>query len=456
MSPMPRDPALDSTFALLREGYDFIWNRCRHFDSDLFETRIMGQRTVCIHGPEAARVFYDESKFQRTGALPRRVVTSLFGKHAIHTLDGDAHRARKAAFLGLMTPNSLSKLMDITADAWRGAIRGWEGGGSVVLFDEAQRVLTEAVCHWAGVPLRPREVRPLARDLGRMVDSFGGVGPRLWIGKLARMRRERWAATLIQQVRGGSLRAEPGSALDVMAHHREADGSLLSAKTAAVELLNVLRPTAAVAWYITFAALALHRYPQWRERIAHEPIGEGAGESADLFMQEVRRFYPFTPYLGARVRQPFQWRDCQFAQGTLVLLDVHGNDHDPRVWQDPEEFKPERFRNWSGSAFDFIPQGGGDHARGHRCPGEWITMHNITLAVHLLTRCITYEVAPEQDLSFDRSRLPTRPRSGFVVRDVRLIPGALESPAPRLPSPMAARAVAGNSATPSLMSAAPR
>lgn len=86
MANIPRDPALDGTLSILNEGYDYIWNRCRRLDSDLFQTRVMGMQTVCIHGRDAAKLFYSE-RFQRRRALPRRVVTSLFGKHAVHTLD---------------------------------------------------------------------------------------------------------------------------------------------------------------------------------------------------------------------------------------------------------------------------------------------------------------------------------------------------------------------------------
>ncbi len=149
MAQIPRDPAFDSTLFMLKEGYNFIWNRCRRFESDLFLTRIMGQQTVCIHGREAAELFYDESKLQRRLSLPRRVVTSLFGKNAIHTLDDQAHRHRKTAFLALMTPASLEGLMNEMAQQWRLAIRRWEQADSVVLFDEAQRVLTRSICAWA-------------------------------------------------------------------------------------------------------------------------------------------------------------------------------------------------------------------------------------------------------------------------------------------------------------------
>jgi fatty-acid peroxygenase len=440
MSSIPRDPALDSTLALFREGYEFIWNRCKRFQSELFQARFMGKPALCIHGRDAAQLFYDDSKLQRGGAVPRRIVTSLFGKHGIQTLDGSAHRHRKAAFLALMNATNLQRLMDETAQHWRRSIMEWEQSETVVLFDETQRLLTRAACAWAGVPLDAREVSRRARDFCQMVDAFGGAGPRLWKGKLARARAERWMEGVVQEARSSGLRAEPGTALQVMAALRAESGELLPARVAAVELLNVIRPTVAISWYISFAALALHQHPDSRLELAAETPGEAAEGYAHLFVQEVRRFYPFAPFLGARVRAPFAWRGHHFEPGTLVLLDVYGTHHDPQIWAAPEEFRPERFAGWNGDSFGFIAQGGGDPARGHRCAGEWITMHQLTLALHFLTRCVQYDVPP-QDLRFDLARMPTRPRSGFVMSGLRSTP-ALLGPTPRLPSAFAARQTA--------------
>src|SRR5438046_2236800 len=138
MPRMPRDRAFDATLAIVRDGYDFVWKRCRRLQTDAFRTRVMLRPAICLHGPDAARLFYDESKLKRHAALPRRVVTSLFGKRAVHTLDDGPHRARKAAFLALMSPEGLASLMEHTTHAWRSAVQRWEQATSVVLFDETQ------------------------------------------------------------------------------------------------------------------------------------------------------------------------------------------------------------------------------------------------------------------------------------------------------------------------------
>lgn len=67
---LQRDPAFDSTLAVVREGYRFIANRCRALRSDMFETRLLLQRATCISGEEAARIFYGSENFTRVGAIP--------------------------------------------------------------------------------------------------------------------------------------------------------------------------------------------------------------------------------------------------------------------------------------------------------------------------------------------------------------------------------------------------
>ena len=114
----------------------------------------------------------------------------------------------------------------------------------------------------------------------------------------------------------------------------------------------------------------------------------------------------------------FEWRGHRFAQGDWVLLALYGTDHDGRSWDDPDSFRPDRFRRWDGSPFNFIPQGGGDFHTGHRCPGEWITIELLKRAVRLLVTAMSYDVPP-QDLRIDLSRMPAIPNSGFAIANVR-------------------------------------
>ncbi len=410
---VPHDKSLDSSLALMQEGYLFIKNRVDRNRSDLFEARLLLQNGICISGEEAAKLFYDTERFQRHGAVPKRVQKTLFGENGIQSLDGDAHILRKLLFMSLMTPPQQKRLAELVTEQWQDSVGKWEDSKKVVLFDEAKNILCRIACHWAGVPLQKSEVKQRADDFTAMVYAFGAVGPRHWKGRRARTRAEEWIRKVIEDVRAGKLKVDEGSALYAMAFHKELDGSQLDTQMAAVELINVLRPIVAIATFITFAALALHEHPECKEKVQL-----GNSDYLEMFAQEVRRYYPFAPFLGAKVRKDFVWNQCEFKKGMLVLLDIYGTNHDSRLWENPNEFRPQRFKEWKGSLFDFIPQGGGDPAKGHRCPGEGITVEVMKASLDFLVNKIEFEV-PAQDLSYSLAKMPTLPESGFVMSNIR-------------------------------------
>ncbi|MCW3841825.1 cytochrome P450 [Micromonospora yasonensis] len=412
MSAIPTDRSPESTLAFLRAGYRFVGDRCDRYGSDIFQTRLLLEPTICLRGRPAAELFYDDDRFIRHGGMPMRGQRTLTGIGGVQGLDGGAHRARKAMLMSIMTPAGIRHLGQLVDDGWRARIPVWAERGPVVLYDEVGRILARAVCAWAGVPLAEADVARRTVDLQALIEAPAAVGPRHWRGVLARRRAERWLGELIGRVRTGALPAPEGSALRVVAAHHDEHGRPLPPRVAAVELLNILRPTVAVDRFVVFAALALHDHPGWREKL------RGDDAATESFVQEVRRYYPLFPVVAARVRRSFEWRGYAFPQGRRVLLDLYATNHHPELWPEPERFRPERFTGWRGDPFSLIPQGGGNHLTGHRCAGEWITIELMKRAVANLTGALSYQVPP-QDLALDLSRMPTLPPSGFLIDAVR-------------------------------------
>jgi fatty-acid peroxygenase len=191
---------------------------------------------------------------------------------------------------------------------------------------------------------------------------------------------------------------------------------LLDEQTAAVELLNIVRPTVAVAWFVSFATLALHQHPNWTERPA-SGRNESMDDDLEAFAREVRRLYPFALLLGARVERPFTWRGHRLPEGRLVLLDVYGTNHDPELWPDPEAFDPTRFVGVEPDPLAFVPHGGGDPATGHRCAGERVTVELLKGRRPGTRQPPLRRAHPGPALSAGPDPDPTR--SGFRIANVR-------------------------------------
>ncbi|XP_023535452.1 cytochrome P450 CYP82D47-like [Cucurbita pepo subsp. pepo] len=114
-------------------------------------------------------------------------------------------------------------------------------------------------------------------------------------------------------------------------------------------------------------------------------------------IKETLRLYPAGPLSGAReVTQDCTIGGYNVAAGTYLITNIWKIQRDPRIWQEPSEFKPERFlsshkhMDVKGQHFELSPFGYGRRA----CPGQGISllMTPLVLAslIHsfqLRTRC---------------------------------------------------------------------
>jgi fatty-acid peroxygenase len=382
---------------LLRSGYPYLLGLRRRWNSPTIEIRMFGRRTTVVSGADGARLFYDESAMRRRGAMPGPLRRTLFGDGAVHGLDGDAHKRRKAMFLDLLTPAAAKAIAESAAGWWRQVPHDAEAGPAT-LFDDAVLVHGAAVCEWVGVPERMTDAA-LCRDLADVVDGFGSLGLRQLRARRARNRVNRWARDLVVWVREGRVEAPPGSALDVIGRNPQLDPAV-----AAVELINILRPTVAVSYFVAFTGHALCERPQLREQLR---AATEAGYEA--FAHEVRRFYPFVPMLAAQVRQATTFDGRHLPIGRRVVLDVYGTLHDPNLWIDPDRFDIDRFVGRDPDPYTYIAQGGGQPT-GHRCPGERVAVELIKVAAHHLVT--ERPPVPTTDERIRMNRLPTRPRPG--------------------------------------------
>ncbi|WP_405102837.1 cytochrome P450 [Oceanobacillus sp. FSL H7-0719] len=410
------EKGIDNSFNLLKEGYMYITNRSHGFNSDVFETRLLGKKAICMTGEEAAEIFYDNEKFKRESAAPNRVIQTLFGKNGVQTLDEQDHKHRKNMFMSIMTSNRLEELNKIAENQWELAATEWEKMDVIVLYEEVKIIMARIACKWAGVPVDEKNIGEISKELAAMFESPAAFGPPHWQGRNARNQLERWIEKQVIKVREGKIKSPENSALHSFSWHYDLEGKLLDTEVAAVEVINILRPIVAIAIFINFIALALLEHPDKKKKLKSQNE-----KYAQMFIQEVRRFYPFFPFAAALVKRDFIWNDFKFEEGTLTLLDLYGTNHHPDIWEQPDTFKPERFADWKESPFSFIPQGGGDYFLGHRCAGEWVTVEIMKISLNFLANRLNFEV-PNQDLSISMNDLPSIPQIKIILKNTKKTP----------------------------------
>lgn len=399
----------------LDEGYLLLSELRKEANASVVKARLLNKEVIAIYGKEAAKKFYDPRNFKREGAMPKIVLKTLFGENGVQTLDGQAHEHRKTIFMDLMTPKRMEEYHRILDKNLTQKLDRQQG--QFELFDLAKDVLFRSICEWAGIDLSQltkKEVDQLAEYQISMISS-AVTNPATHIkGIDNRKKSEKWAQSLIENARINPVAGKEDVALYAFAKATDDHGELLPIDVAAVELLNVIRPTVALTVWIALMGHALFSRPDIYQRLHAE-----FDQLQDSFIQEMRRYYPFFPMLPAFAIQDVEVDGYLIPKDSWVVLDLYGTNHDDRMIETPEVFRISRYLGKEkhisyDEEYEMIAQGGGEFKTMHRCAGEWITLHTLRVFSDQLVNKYQFSI-PEQDWNIPMNQFPTYPKSKALL-----------------------------------------
>ncbi|KAK4481529.1 hypothetical protein RD792_012430 [Penstemon davidsonii] len=127
-------------------------------------------------------------------------------------------------------------------------------------------------------------------------------------------------------------------------------------------------------------------------------------------VNEALRLYPAVPLLVPRESS----NDCTIGRfdlpsKTMLLVNAWSIHRDPKLWDDPESFKPERYDGLEDEAYKLklIPFGLGRR----RCPGAGLANREVALALASLIQCFEWERIDEELVNMDEGMRLSMPKA---------------------------------------------
>jgi cytochrome P450 len=149
------------------------------------------------------------------------------------------------------------------------------------------------------------------------------------------------------------------------------------------------------------------------DQIGEERLVEEADLSKLSYLQniisETLRLYPAAPMLLPH----FSSNDCvvsgfDIPRDTLLLVNAWAIHRDPKLWDKPESFNPERFEGGSKDekAHNLMPFGLGRRA----CPGAGLAQREVGLTLASLIQCFEWERVCEKEVDMTEGQGLTMPK----------------------------------------------
>ncbi|GMA47137.1 cytochrome P450 [Tetragenococcus muriaticus] len=400
---------------LYNSGYEVLSELRKEVNAPVVKASLLNQEIIAIYGQEAAKKFYDAENFKRDKAMPTPILKTLQGEGGVQTLDGQEHYKRKSVFMDLMTPDRMEDYRKTLEETLTQELDAQTG--QFELYHLTKNVLFKAICKWAGVNLGQYSDEEIDELADTQVDMFEGtvnsVSEHVQ-GLEGRKKAEKWAQDLFAEARNNPVPGKENVPLYAFAEATDVDGNRLPLNIAAVDFLNIIRPTVAITVWVNLIGHAL-----FGPNNVYKELKQNFDHLQDSFIQETRRYYPFFPMVPAISKREVDIDGYAVPEGSWVVLDLYGTNHDARSIEDPESFIVNRYVGRTkqisyDEEYEMIAQGGGDFRAMHRCAGEWITLHTLRVFSDKLVNDYQFSI-PEQDWTVPMNKFPTFPEDKVLL-----------------------------------------
>jgi cytochrome P450 len=404
----------------------------------IFTLRLFHSNVVFMLGPEANHhiLVSHASNFTWRDSHFRDLI-GLMGDGLL-TIDGDFHRQSRKIMLPVFHRDHVAASLEAIEQETTGALEQLQPGEQIDLYAWTRR-LAMRVALRALFGLDPEGKRARAIDAAGLFEEALAFYASDYFLRVLRMRGTPWwrmqqAAreldTLIYSeiAERRASGARGGDILSLLLDASDEDGGTLSELQIRDEVMTLLfAGHDTTTSTISFMFYELARNPAIAARLIAEQDAQLAGAAAtaaqlmsgelaelELVLEETLRKYPPAWVGPRRAVEAFEFGGQTVPARAFVNYCSWASHHLPDVFEDPEEFRPERFTPEAKAAMPkgaYVPFGGGSRT----CIGMRFGQLEVrTIATLILSR---FTLSLPQDFALEIRQMPTiSPKHGLPMR----------------------------------------
>jgi cytochrome P450 len=382
----------------------WVMDRCAQRLGDAFTLTFSpsGLKLAVVSDPEAVKTVFTAPPEVAPSGTSSSPVAPIVGPSSVLVLTGPEHMRQRKLLLPPFHGERMREYEDVIVEATRQDMARWPLGTPMRL-QERTRAITLEVILRAVFGVEANRMGPLRTAIGALLEPAGTFAVLLFALRPPQSGRpgggigralDRLDAVIYEELarrREQEDLAERTDILSLLLQARDEDGQAMTDGELRDELVTLLlagheTTATSVAW----AVERLVRHPDKLRKLVAEIDAAGEGGSNDYMtavVNETLRVRPVVPIVVRVLQEELQVGRYTLPAGTRVTPSIYLTNRNPHVYEDPDEFRPERFLGNAPETFSWIPFGGGIR----RCIGASFAL----LEMRLILRTVLSELEPQ-------------------------------------------------------------
>ncbi len=377
---LPDGPKASHVVRMLLARFDrhkslsFDERRTQYGSDFTLKRRVFGKCLV-VSEPDEVRQLFKADPAELGNPEPN--LGYLLGRGSLFALSGEPHRSHRKLLKPAFHGHRLAEYHDLMVEEARAGMAAWPEGQSAAslptMSEITLNIILRAVCGAEGRDLHTlRDLLPRMVKLGSFlavipIPEWQLFGYAPW-GRFNRLRAEYDAivSRLIQSARADPAIERRSDILTMLVDARYDDGAPMSDSEIADELLTLfIAGHETTASTLAWAIERLRRHPEFLNKLVAD-VDAGDDELLNAFINEVQRTRPVIAMPARRVLvDGYAIGPWRLPRGMHIMIAIPLVHTDPRLFDQPDLFQPERFVGKRADPYQLIPFGGG----GRRCIG---------------------------------------------------------------------------------------